>query len=88
MSRRTFTRHFRKATGTTVIKWINSERVVRAQQLLETTELPIECVATQVGFKTVLSLRQHFADQLDLSTSDYRRSFCNSQHKNLKMNAL
>lgn len=79
MSRRTFTRHFRNATGTTVIKWINAERIIRAQQLLETTELPIECVATQVGFKTALSLRQNFYDQLNISPSDYRRSFCNKK---------
>ena len=82
MSRRTFTRHFRNATGTTVIKWLNAERISRAQQLLETTELPIECVATQVGFKSSLSLRQHFAEQLDISPSDYRRNFFNKRNSN------
>lgn len=82
MSRRTFTRHFRNATGTTVIKWLNAERVASAQQLLETTNLPIECVATQVGFKTALSLRQHFADHLNISPTLYRRNFCNTIAKN------
>src|SRR3546814_4200932 len=38
MSRRTFTRRFREATGTTVIQWLNAQRVARAQQLLETTD--------------------------------------------------
>nr|WP_100549841.1 MULTISPECIES: DJ-1/PfpI family protein [unclassified Pseudomonas] len=38
MSRRTFTRRFREATGTTFIKWLNSERVARAQQLLRISE--------------------------------------------------
>src|SRR3546814_5799842 len=33
MSRRTFTRRFREATGTTVTIWLNAETVVRAQQL-------------------------------------------------------
>lgn len=75
MSRRTFTRRFREATGTTFIKWLNAERVARAQQLLETTDLPIDCVASQVGFGTTLSLRQQFTAQLGTSPSDYRRSF-------------
>ncbi|WMC11661.1 helix-turn-helix domain-containing protein [Oceanimonas pelagia] len=76
MSRRTFTRRFREATGTTVLKWLNAERVARAQQLLETTEMPIECIASEVGFGTPLSLRQQFSAQLGTSPSDYRRSFC------------
>ncbi|OXY82203.1 GlxA family transcriptional regulator [Oceanimonas doudoroffii] len=76
MSRRTFTRRFREATGTTVLKWLNAERVARAQLLLETTEMPIECIASEAGFSTPLSLRQQFSAQLGTSPSDYRRSFC------------
>ncbi|KQB51835.1 AraC family transcriptional regulator [Pseudomonas endophytica] len=75
MSRRTFSRRFKEATGTTVSKWLNAERVVRAQELLETTDLPIESVATEAGFGTPLSLRQHFAIYLDTSPSEYRRMF-------------
>ncbi|NMZ71221.1 transcriptional regulator, AraC family with amidase-like domain [Pseudomonas peli] len=76
MSRRTFTRRFKESTGTTVSKWISAERVVRAQELLETTGLPIECIASEVGFGTSLSLRQHFAAQLGMSPTDYRKNFC------------
>lgn len=75
MSRRTFTRRFREATGTTVHKWLVTERIGRAQQLLETTDMPIEQLATAVGFGTTLSLRQHFARQLQTSPMAYRRSF-------------
>lgn len=75
MSRRTFTRHFREATGCTVSRWLNAERVARAQQLLETTNLPIECVADEAGFGTPLSLRQQFALNLGTSPSEYRRMF-------------
>ena len=76
MSRRTFTRRFREATGTTLVKWLAAERVARAQQLLETTDLSIEAVATEVGFGSALSLRQHFSNQLQTSPSEYRRLFC------------
>lgn len=75
MSRRTFTRRFREATGTTVTKWLNAERVARAQQLLETTDLSIECITSQAGFGTTLAFRQQFAAQLGTSPSSYRRNF-------------
>jgi transcriptional regulator GlxA family with amidase domain len=75
MSRRTFTRRFREATGSTVSKWLNAERVARAQVLLETTDLPIECVAGEAGFGTPLSLRQQFGIHLGTSPSEYRRMF-------------
>lgn len=79
MSRRTFTRRFREATGTTFVKWLAAERIARAQQLLETTDLSMERVATEVGFGAALSLRQHFASQLHTSPSAYRRLFCERQ---------
>lgn len=75
MSRRTFTRRFRESTGSTVSRWLNAQRVVRAQELLETTDLPIECVAGEAGFGTPLSLRQQFAVHLGTSPSEYRRMF-------------
>jgi transcriptional regulator GlxA family with amidase domain len=75
MSRRTFTRRFKESTGSTVTKWLNAERVVRAQELLETTDLAIECVADEVGFGTPLSLRQQFGIHLGTSPSEYRRAF-------------
>jgi transcriptional regulator GlxA family with amidase domain len=78
MSRRTFTRRFRETTGTTFIKWLNAERIARAQQLLETTDMPIDSIATEVGFGTSISLRQQFAAQLGTSPSAYRRAFCNA----------
>lgn len=76
MTRRTFTRRFKETTGTTVIKWINSERIRRAQELLETTDMSMECIASHVGFGTTLTLRQQFNAQLGTSPSDYRRLFC------------
>ncbi|KRP67576.1 GlxA family transcriptional regulator [Pseudomonas orientalis] len=76
MSRRTFTRRFKEATGTTVSKWLSAERVARAQALLETTELAVECIAGEVGFGTALSLREHFGRQLGTSPSEYRKMFC------------
>ncbi|GAB1579041.1 GlxA family transcriptional regulator [Bordetella petrii] len=75
MSRRTFTRHFRQATGGTVGQWLLAQRLALAQRLLETSDAPIEVIAGQAGFGTPLSLRQHFRRVLRVSPSAYRREF-------------
>ena len=75
MSRRTFTRRFREATGTTVVQWLLNQRIAHAQRLLERGEQPIEAIAEQAGFGSAMSLRQHFAAALGTSPSAYRRQF-------------
>lgn len=75
MSRRTFTRRFREATGTTVGRWLQGQRLALAQQLLETTRRSIDHIAAEAGFGSALSMRQHFAAALDTSPSAYRREF-------------
>lgn len=75
MSRRTFTRHFRSATGTTVNKWLSHQRLAQAQRLLETTDLSVEIIAVDSGFGSAISLRKHFSSILSTSPSEYRRQF-------------
>jgi len=75
MSRRTFTRRFRKANGTTVSDWLRHQRLAAAQRLLETTDQPIELIAAQAGFGSSVSLRQQFREVLRISPSSYRREF-------------
>ncbi|MGO1073758.1 helix-turn-helix domain-containing protein [Lysobacter sp. CA199] len=75
MSRRTFTRRFRDSTGTTVGHWLAGQRLARAQRLLETSDHGLDAIATQTGFGSAASLRQHFAAQLGTSPSAYRRGF-------------
>ncbi len=75
MSRRTFTRHFRQATGATVGAWLLAARLAHAQALLETTALPIDTLAQDAGFGSSASLRQHFAAAFGTSPSAYRRLF-------------
>ena len=58
LSRRTFDRHFRAATGLSPMQWILHQRVLRAQHLLEQTDLTVNAIARQVGLsKAVLSGR-------------------------------
>jgi AraC family transcriptional regulator, transcriptional activator FtrA len=75
MSRRSFIRRFEAATGTSPGDWLIGERVRRAADLLETTGLGVERVATDCGFGTADSLRHHFRSRLGISPTAYRRQF-------------
>lgn len=75
MSRRHFTRRFREVTGSSVNDWLQHQRVLLAQRLLEAGDLPVEAVALQAGFGSAVSLRQHFAARLGVSPVAYRRQF-------------
>jgi len=75
VSVRTFTRRFHQEVGMPPLKWIKQQRVERARQLLETTDLPVEAIAGQVGFGTASSLREHFGDMVGVSPRSYRKTF-------------
>ncbi|BEL09597.1 transcriptional regulator FtrA [Actinoplanes sichuanensis] len=75
MSERTYLRHFSRATGTTPIRWLISQRVHASLALLETTGTPIEEVAAAVGFESPVTFRHHFAQSMRTSPSAYRRAF-------------
>jgi transcriptional regulator GlxA family with amidase domain len=75
MSRRSFTRHFRQATGTSFKQWLLNQRLAHARQMLESGDAGIDVVAREAGFGTGLSLRQHFRAVLRISPSAYRKQF-------------
>lgn len=75
MSPRNFSRRFREVTGTTPAQWLLGQRLNRARELLEETELPVERVAELAGFGSPVTLRQRFAQDLRTSPTAYRRAF-------------
>lgn len=75
MSQRTFARRFVAATGTTPLQWLLRQRVLHAQRLLETTEEPVERIASLCGFGTAAGMRVHFQRQVGTSPTSYRRAF-------------
>ena len=75
MSPRTLARRFRDATGTTPMRWLTHRRVAAAQQLLATSDLPIETIARRVGMGTAANLRQHFRVATGMSPAAYRRRY-------------
>ncbi len=72
---RTLTRRFTAELGMPPLQWLTSERVRRAQQLLETTELSVEDIAAQCGLGTAANLRLHFVRRAGVTPSAYRKAF-------------
>ncbi|WP_150538196.1 GlxA family transcriptional regulator [Actinobacillus vicugnae] len=75
MSRRTFTRHFQKMTGTSFTQWLIIERLQKSLELLESSELSIERISEQIGFQSAVSFRQHFKQRFQVSPNEWRRTF-------------
>ena len=75
MSSRTFARRFRADMGTTPAAWLNRQRIIRAQLLLEETNYSLETVAQDTGFGTAAVMRHHFLKVLQTTPTSYRRTF-------------
>jgi transcriptional regulator GlxA family with amidase domain len=75
MTKRTFSRRFVAEIGVTPLQWLIARRVDRARTLLETTDLPVERIATQAGFGSATLLRQHMHAALRVTPQHYRRTF-------------
>ncbi|RFS87598.1 helix-turn-helix domain-containing protein [Actinomadura spongiicola] len=74
MSTRTFNRRFKAATGTTPHAWLRVQRVRKAEELLETTNLGVEEIARQVGYRTAAVLRENFIKARGVPPQAYRRA--------------
>jgi transcriptional regulator GlxA family with amidase domain len=75
VSRRTFDRHFRAATGLSPVQWVLYQRVLRSQHLLEETDLTVDAIAHQVGLSNAVSLRPVFRRLVGVSPQAYRVDF-------------
>ena len=75
MSTRTLNRRFREQTGTTPLQWLHRSRLRRAQELLETTDNPIERIGEMVGFGSQTAFRDGFKELVGISPQTYRRAF-------------
>lgn len=75
LSTRQLGRHFRTATGTTPLQWLLTQRIRRAQELLETSADSIDAVAAATGMGTATTLRRHFNRAVGVPPDTYRRTF-------------
>jgi transcriptional regulator GlxA family with amidase domain len=75
MSSRHLTRCFRSVTGTTPLQWLLTQRIRRAQELLEATDDSVDSVALAAGMGTGATLRRHFHRVVGVAPDAYRRTF-------------
>lgn len=75
LSRRTFDRRFRAQAGVSPLQWLLHQRILRAQNLLERTDLTVDAIARQVGLATAVSLRPAFRRIVGMSPQAYRQTF-------------
>ncbi|MFD6878987.1 MULTISPECIES: GlxA family transcriptional regulator [unclassified Streptomyces] len=74
MSKRSFARRFAAATGTTPHAWLRGLRLSGAEELLETTDLPVEEIARRVGYGSAAVLREQFVRRRGVPPYPTRRA--------------
>jgi transcriptional regulator GlxA family with amidase domain len=79
MSERTFHRRFRERTGVPPLSWLREQRIARAKELLENSDLSIEEIARLVGLGTAANLRVQFRRATNVSPREHRRLFAFGQ---------
>jgi transcriptional regulator GlxA family with amidase domain len=72
---RTFKRRFQAATGYTPLDYVQTVRIEEAKQLLESTELPTEAIAAEVGYEEPAFFRRLFKRRTGVTPASYRRRF-------------
>jgi len=75
MSRRSFARRFKATTGATPHAWLVAQRLDRAEELLETTDLPVEEIARRAGYGSAAVLREQFILRRGVTPRSYRHTF-------------
>ncbi|MCP2314740.1 Helix-turn-helix domain-containing protein [Nocardia amikacinitolerans] len=75
VSRRTLIRRFTEQVRMTPNEWLQTARVRKAQELLETTNVTIDSIAEQAGFASVAALRQAFRKTVGVTPQAYRKAF-------------
>lgn len=64
----------RRKTGRSVQRWITERRMAEARKLLRETNLPVEAIATRVGYRQPSYFIKHFRRDQTLTPAAWRRS--------------
>lgn len=75
LSERSFKRRFVRATGMTPMEYVHTLRLEESKQVLETTDLPIEAVANEVGYEDASFFGRLFRRKVGLTPAQYRKRF-------------
>lgn len=72
---RSFKRRFTRATGLTPMQYVHTLRLEEAKQMLESTTLPVEAIAGEVGYEDCSFFGRLFHRKVGLTPGQYRRRF-------------
>ena len=75
MSERSLIRRFEQSVGCSPKQWIIRERLARARELLEGSDISVERIAERCGLGSADTFRHHFRRQMQLSPAKYRERF-------------
>lgn len=75
LSERSFLRRFRRATGQSPVEYVQMLRVEEAKQMLESTDLPVDRIAAEVGYSEPSSFRSAFRRHVGISATVYRKKW-------------
>ncbi|WP_026374710.1 GlxA family transcriptional regulator [Aestuariibacter salexigens] len=84
MSRRSFDRHFRAATGSSAKVWLNKQRITIAKSILEDSDVALDILARLVGFDNAITLRFNFNKYVGISPAAYRSEFGKKEERHEK----
>lgn len=68
----TFSRLFRRVTGSTYTDFLISVRVARACELLSKSDTPVSSICYLVGFNNISNFNRHFRRLKNMTPSEYR----------------
>lgn len=72
---RNFKRRFKEATGYTPIAYLQTLRLEKAKQLLESTRMSLDSITYKVGYEDSNSFRRLFQQRVGLLPAAYRKRF-------------
>lgn len=72
---RNFKRRFKEATGYTPIAYVQTLRLERAKQMLESTRMTLESITYAVGYEDSNSFRRLFQQRVGMLPAAYRKRF-------------
>ena len=75
LSERALVRRFQAVTGMTPLAYVQNVRIEEAKQMLEATSLPVEAIATELGYEDSSFFNRLFKRQVQMTPAQYRRKF-------------
>lgn len=75
LAERSFKRRFQRATGMPPLEYVHTLRIEESKHVLETTDVPVEAVAHEVGYADASFFGRLFRRKVGMTPAQYRRRF-------------